>query len=124
MTHIILWVIKMNFNIGDLVTRKSYHNDTVFKIINLEDEVAYLKGVNIRLYADSFLDDLSLHEEEESELIEKDNRAFKKATIVGKLNRDEFFYLPGKILHIDGDKDYLDRCMQKKKKCRIILRSI
>ena len=27
------------------------------------------------------------------------------------LDRDNYFYLPGKILHIDGDKDYLDRCM-------------
>jgi spore coat assembly protein len=27
------------------------------------------------------------------------------------LNRSEYFYLPGKILHIDGDKEYLDRCM-------------
>ena len=27
------------------------------------------------------------------------------------LNRGEYFYLPGVILHIDGDKDYLDKCM-------------
>ena len=27
------------------------------------------------------------------------------------LNRSEYFYLPGKILHIDGDKDYLERCI-------------
>ena len=25
---------------------------------------------------------------------------------------DEFFYLPGKILHLDGDGDYLDRCLK------------
>ena len=28
------------------------------------------------------------------------------------LNRDEYFYLPGKVLHIDADKEYLDRCMK------------
>ena len=27
------------------------------------------------------------------------------------INRDNYFYLPGKILHIDGDNEYLDRCM-------------
>ena len=31
---------------------------------------------------------------------------------------DEYFYLPPKILHLDGDKDYLDKCLKfyKKKK--------
>ena len=28
-----------------------------------------------------------------------------------KMDRDNYFYMPGKILHIDGDEDYLDRCM-------------
>ena len=32
------------------------------------------------------------------------------------LDRDEFFYMPGKILHIDGDKSYLSRCMNFYKK--------
>ena len=27
------------------------------------------------------------------------------------LNRNEFFYLPGIILHLDGDEEYLDKCM-------------
>ena len=27
------------------------------------------------------------------------------------LNRDDYFYLPGKILHIDADQDYLKRCL-------------
>ena len=27
------------------------------------------------------------------------------------LNRNEYFYLPGRILHLDGDKEYLDKCM-------------
>ena len=50
----------MNFKIGDLVTRNSYNNDIVFKIINISDSIAYLKGTNIRLYADSKLDDLKI----------------------------------------------------------------
>ena len=28
------------------------------------------------------------------------------------LDRIEYFYLPGKVLHIDGDEDYLERCME------------
>lgn len=53
----------MIFKIGDLVTRNSYHNDLLFKIIDIEDNIAYLKGIDVRLYADSELDDLQLVEE-------------------------------------------------------------
>ena len=48
----------MEFNIGDYVTRDSYNNDTIFKIVDIKKEVALLKGVDIRLYADSKIDDL------------------------------------------------------------------
>ena len=51
------------FNIGDYVTRKSYNNDIVFKIIDIRDNIYYLKGVNFRLYADSPRDDLEICED-------------------------------------------------------------
>ena len=44
--------------IGDYVTRKSYNNDIIFKVIGVEGDVFCLCGVSVRLYADSFLDDL------------------------------------------------------------------
>ena len=51
------------------------------------------------------LDDLEVldspHESDQS-IIDENIRDFK-------VDRDNYFYLPGKILHIDGDKDYLDR---------------
>ena len=31
------------FNVGDLVTRKTYNNDIVFKIIDIKNDVYYLK---------------------------------------------------------------------------------
>ena len=48
------------FNIGDYVTRNSYNNDIVFKIVGNENDVYYLKGMCVRLYADSYKDDLVL----------------------------------------------------------------
>ena len=96
----------MNFEIGDLVTRNSYNNDTVFKIIDIDNEVAILKGINIRLYADSYLDDLS-----KVNNVKVDDDEFLNRFNKTELNRSEFFYLPGKVLHIDGDKEYLERCM-------------
>ena len=44
--------------VGDFVTRKSYNNDIVFKVIDIEGDICYLCGVSIRLHADSFHDDL------------------------------------------------------------------
>lgn len=48
----------MKLKRGDLVTRKSYNHDTVFKITNIKNDIYYLKGVEIRLYADSPESDL------------------------------------------------------------------
>ena len=111
----------MLFNIGDLVTRKSHNNDTVFKIINIENEIAILKGVNIRLIADSSISDL-VHVDKslEQDLIKDDRSIINRMNDLIKLNRDEYFYLPGKILHIDADKDYLDRCMKFYKEMNVL----
>ena len=102
----------MDFTVGNLVTRKSYNNDTVFKIVDIVDDVAILKGVTVRLCADSDVMDLSLYNKNEKDIIESDNRNFEDIRDAIKLDRSEYFYLPGKILHIDGDKEYLDRCLK------------
>lgn len=83
---------------GDYVTRKSYNHDTVFKVLNIKDGVYYLKGVDVRLYADSPLKDLEkvINEEDREDYTDR----VKDVMI---LDRDEFFYLPGKILHFDTD---------------------
>ena len=104
----------MLFNVGDLVTRNSYNNDIVFKIVDIDDDIAMLEGVNIRLSADSKIDDLKKEEKVNSDDNDLLNRFGEK-----ELNRDEFFYLPGKILHIDADKDYLKRCMKFYEKINI-----
>lgn len=97
------------FKIGDSVTRKSYDNDIVFKIVAINDDTYYLSGLNVRLCADANADDLvkcDKHNElEESEFL---NRIKK----INSLERNDYFYLPGKILHIDGDQDYLKRCLK------------
>ena len=107
----------MLFNIHDIVTRKSCNNDTYFEIVNISNDIAYLKGINIRLEADSKIDDL-VHVDS-SDIVD-DDRITSSITDTFNLDRSEFFYLPGKILHIDGDEDYLDRCMNFYKKLSIM----
>ena len=42
------------FKIKDAVTRKSYNNDIVFTIEDIIDDIYILKGLNVRLTADSY----------------------------------------------------------------------
>jgi len=97
----------MPFNIGDMVTRNSYNNDTIFIITDIDNGIATLKGVNIRLEADANIDDLKKVQETNNI---NDDKSFLDRFDV-HLNRDEYFYLPGKVVHIDSDEDYLSRCM-------------
>ena len=97
------------FKIGDVVTRNSYNNDIVFVILDIKDDIAYLKGIDVRLYADSDLSDLVLASININN--DKDRNDAKKIKDMLNLDRNEYFYLPGKILHIDGDSDYLRRCI-------------
>lgn len=87
------------FQIGDLVTRNSYDNDIVFKITKIEDEIYYLKGSNIRLYADSNESDLKKYEDK----VDVEEKEFLDRIKPDMLDRNDYFYLPGKILHIDSD---------------------
>ena len=101
------------FRVGDYVTRKSYNNDIVFKIIAIEDDNYFLKGYSVRLYADSVKDDLVLVDTVNKNDFDPDILEYRS------LDRNEYFYLPGIVLHIDGDKDYLDKCMEFYKKNKI-----
>jgi len=97
----------LNFKKGDLVSRISHNHDVVFKIVDFNADTAYLAGVNFRLSADASLDDLVKVVDGNTDDEQIIQRNIKDLTI----DRDNYFYLPGKILHIDGDDDYLDRCM-------------
>lgn len=95
------------FKSGDYVSRKSYHNDVVFKVLKVEGNIVYLKGRDVRLYADAPLNDLEIV----SSKMDDDSSIIDRELKDMNINRDEYFYLPGNILHIDGDNEYLDRCM-------------
>ena len=129
--------------VGDLVVRKSYDKDITFKIIDIkEDEngkkVYILKGISIRIIADSRGDDLEKVDDEfegtkEKILNRRVEEALKKAVsmrgdeeaskVLDNLyrgskssknhqNKELIFGRPGKILHIDGDSEYLETCLK------------
>ena len=91
----------MDFKVGDLVTRNSHNNDIVFKILKIENQICILKGINVRLLVDSAITDLKKHEGGD---IEGEKPFLERIQKKEDLDRNDFFYLPGKILHIDSDK--------------------
>ena len=110
----------MLFNVGDFVTRKSYNNDMVFKIKSISGNVVILEGVNVRLLADADIEDLVICEDCKEDITKEDRTLFSNMNDFLELNRDYYFYLPGKVLHIDADKDYLNRCIKFYKDMNIV----
>ncbi|ENK1244045.1 sporulation peptidase YabG [Clostridium botulinum] len=140
--------------IGDTVVRKSYKKDITFKIIDIRQEegkrIYTLKGVNVRIIADSPYEDLeevsvaTMTKKEEvftskvNESIKKilDDRKFRgddkgkrlnKKSKIEKMYRTSkniktkelYFGRPGKILHVDGDSEYLDTCLKVYKQLQL-----
>ncbi len=99
----------MKYKVGDIVTRKSYNNDTIFKITDIVGDICYLKGLNTRIIADAEVSDLVPYNDKDD--VENEEKFEERIKDIVSLNRDDYFYLPGRILHIDGDSDYLNRCL-------------
>ncbi len=136
-------------NIGDKVVRKSYGKDIIFKIIDIEidedgNKKYLLKGLNIRIEADSREEDLESSNDGEKDKVfnKKVNTTLKKVLLARngstapfrfvdiEVNRKEkkgasvkknelVFGRPGKILHIDGDPSYLEICLKTYKQLNI-----
>ncbi len=100
-------IIILNIEKGDFVTRNSYDNDTVFRVINIKNGVYYLKGVEDRLIADAELLDLR-----KEEVISEDGSLDDMDLLDDNLDRGDFFYLPPRAMHIDSDEEYLSRCLK------------
>lgn len=104
---------------GDIVGRKSYLKDIFFIVDNIFEvdrnkKYAILKGLNIRIIADSPIEDLSIISKQEvldSINIQNkiaDNRIKNsKYRLEGILKRQKIY--TGKILHLDGDRKYSEK---------------
>ena len=121
--------------IGDVVVRKSYDKDIAFRIIDIKKEnnkiIYILKGINIRIIADSREEDLEIVDnndagEKDKILNSRVSKAIKsaisfrgdtlsrgtKGTKEKNNCKELMFGRPGKILHIDGDSDYMEMCLK------------
>lgn len=131
---------------GAIVGRKSYNSDIHFEVVEIYNNKngglnARLKGVDIRLCADAPLDDLEVLSQQQindrhlrfmkenaacmRRIISRRKQDFerfqirsskKKSTLGAKGN---FFNVPGRVLHLDGDEGYLQKCLDNYKQLNI-----
>ncbi|MFS0749663.1 sporulation peptidase YabG [Oceanobacillus sp. 1P07AA] len=116
---------------GELVTRKSYEHDLLFRVVEIKKDIAVLHGEDLRLAADAPISDLEKvdqrekkrRKEQEKEKQETSYRLFRQdyqlmrekrnyEATDGYSNAANYFQLPAKVLHMDGDANYLRKCIQ------------
>jgi spore coat assembly protein len=125
----------VDIQVGDLVVRKSHGGDIVFKVADMfVDDAAQthcvLKGLHLRLMADSPIDDLQRIEAEHlrNEIVRMEsmhNDTLRRVMVRRSREREQadlrrseatkkfsFFDLPGRVLHLDGDEEYLKMCLK------------
>ncbi|QZY55443.1 sporulation peptidase YabG [Crassaminicella profunda] len=134
-----------NLRIGDLVVRRSYGFDIVFRVIDRirtygRKKIVILKGINFRIIADapetdlyrlplSRIDDYNRSFNEKiTKMIDKIMGERKKKNekdvddiknLSDSLNTAMPFGKSGRVLHIDGDAEYLDICLKTYKQLEI-----
>lgn len=91
--------------IGSLVTRFKHNHDIVFRIVDIKNDFAILKGECVRLRADAPLNDLKIYE----------NKEVSQEIVDLEFNRN-FKLINGCVLHLDGDENYLKKCLDVYKK--------
>jgi spore coat assembly protein len=116
----------MAIEIDDIVVRKSHGKDVFFRVeaIDKKSSTALLRGLDIRLCADAPLEDLEKPAPAELakqrsqslrirvEVVSKAtrHRDFSRNTGMGGVNSQQYDELPGRVLHLDGDPEYMEIC--------------
>jgi len=127
--------------IGDIVARKSYGGDVLFRVADIRSDgnnrIATLKGICYRIEADAPESDLEIQSDQKvreytrrnflqaerkvREFYATNYRRNSKKAYYRNTSKDENkdFSKPGKILHIDGDESYLETCLEEYKKFKL-----
>lgn len=112
-----------SFQIGDIVARKSYGGDIPFKIANVVNDdygkkLYVLRGVMVRLEADSTGDDLVVQNPAYVYSSVRMNTALVQRQLLDRgftrniPGADRARTRPGRILHIDSSQEFMDKCIE------------
>lgn len=137
----------MNIQINDIVGRISYKCDVLFRVIDIRDidgrRQAVLYGEDIRLIADAPFQDLMIINDNERNDRQRSNEVLQEQSYRlltqdlelqqqkngyqssnGYRYSGEYFQIPGRVLHVDGDASYLRKCMDLYQKFSIPVNGI
>jgi spore coat assemly protein len=118
----------------DIVGRVSYNCDIIFRVTDIKVEngvkTVVLYGEDFRLVADAPYEDLVKVKQSDRQKISAESRSREEQSYIlfqqdVELLRQKqefevtesyshnigYFQLPGKVLHIDGDPNYLEKCL-------------
>lgn len=118
------------FKVGDIVGRKSYGSDIYFKISDIvvkpgQKPVYILRGLIYRIEADCCEDDLvKLDTRKVRSVVRREmflarRRMLLHLYLYRRYMLRRFRARPGKILHVDADREYLDMCVEHYKESNI-----
>jgi spore coat assembly protein len=126
----------MDIVTGDIVLRLSHGKDIYFKVesIDKRTQTAMLRGMDIRLFADAPLSDLvkpgigelaNYRAKSLKMRAEIVSRASSQTRFVGKeKKRPDYVEIPGTVLHLDGDAEYMEICRKAYNELKIVNTSL
>jgi spore coat assembly protein len=130
----LIGVTAVDININDIVGRKSYSCDILFRVIDIRiingQKFAILYGEDFRLAADAPYTDLVVINQNERVKLRQEYRTLEEQSLrlftqdvdllksrqeydatSGYVKPSSYFQIPGRVLHLDGDPAYLKKCM-------------
>ncbi len=111
------------FKVGDIVSRKSYNSDINFEIVKIENNIVDLSAIDFRLKANAHIDDLTaMNIKVKKDMALRETEYFENVKY-NMLNTKKR-YIKGKVLHIDGDKSYLNKCEKLYKLSKVYCNSV
>jgi spore coat assemly protein len=124
----------VNVQLNSIVGRLSYRCDLLFRVIDIKvmngKKIAILYGEDLRLIADSPFEDLVSIDPDQRSKISEEYRSLEEQSFElfqqdihllrqkqeyqathGYSQEISIFQIPGRVLHLDGDPNYLKKCL-------------
>jgi spore coat assemly protein len=130
----LIGVTTVDIKLMDIVARRSYNCDILFRVTEIKEtngrKMAVLYGEDFRLIADAPYEDLVIINQNERSKLTQEYRSLEEQslrlfaqdldllkqkqeyeTTGGYAKTSDYFQIPGKVLHLDGDESYLNKCL-------------
>jgi spore coat assembly protein len=130
----LIGVMAVEIKLMDIVGRQTHNCDILFRVIDIQkindQKIAVLYGEDFRLVADAPYNDLVVINPGQRVKLSKEYRTLEEQSLKlftqdvdlikqrqeyeatgGYVKPSNYFQMPGRVLHLDGDPTYLKKCM-------------